>query len=165
MPLSHLDMVGVVGSSPIAPTKFGREIKHLAETPSAFFLAVPNGRSSAPQPCNGYHPRAQRGGPHPARPVRCREEPARADRPSRPRRGACARSTIRVRCRDAQSQAPPEPFAHGHRQGCRTKTMLWRSWLSTNTPLLFCGKTTGRPRLLATVKAATKSVPTVESPT
>jgi hypothetical protein len=37
----HLDMVGVVGSSPIAPTKFGRENKHLAETPSAFFLAVP----------------------------------------------------------------------------------------------------------------------------
>ena len=33
-------MVGVVGSSPIAPTKFGRENKHLAETPSAFFLAV-----------------------------------------------------------------------------------------------------------------------------
>ena len=34
-------MVGVVGSSPIAPTKFGRENKHLAETPSAFFLVVP----------------------------------------------------------------------------------------------------------------------------
>ena len=34
-------MVGVVGSSPIAPTKFGRENKHLAETPSAFFLPVP----------------------------------------------------------------------------------------------------------------------------
>ena len=31
-------MVGVVGSSPIAPTKFGRRIKHLAETLSAFFL-------------------------------------------------------------------------------------------------------------------------------
>ena len=34
-------MVGVVGSSPIAPTKFGREIKHLAETLGAFFLVVP----------------------------------------------------------------------------------------------------------------------------
>jgi hypothetical protein len=33
-------MVGVVGSSPIAPTKFGRRNKHLAETPGAFFLAV-----------------------------------------------------------------------------------------------------------------------------
>jgi hypothetical protein len=33
-------MVGVVGSSPIAPTKFGKENKHLAETPSAFFLVV-----------------------------------------------------------------------------------------------------------------------------
>ena len=34
-------MVGVVGSSPIAPTKFGRKIKHLAETSGAFFLPVP----------------------------------------------------------------------------------------------------------------------------
>jgi hypothetical protein len=33
--------VGVVGSSPIAPTKFGRKIKDLAETLSPFFLAVP----------------------------------------------------------------------------------------------------------------------------
>ena len=33
-----LDMVGVVGSSPIAPTKFGREIRHLAATLGAFFL-------------------------------------------------------------------------------------------------------------------------------
>ena len=31
-------MVGVVGSSPIAPTKFGTQIKHLAATPGAFFL-------------------------------------------------------------------------------------------------------------------------------
>ncbi len=31
-------MVGVVGSSPIAPTKFGRRIKHLAETLGAFFI-------------------------------------------------------------------------------------------------------------------------------
>ena len=31
-------MVGVVGSSPIAPTKFGREIKALAETLGPFFL-------------------------------------------------------------------------------------------------------------------------------
>ena len=30
-------MVGVVGSSPIAPTKFGNLIKHLAETLGAFF--------------------------------------------------------------------------------------------------------------------------------
>ena len=30
-------MVGVVGSSPIAPTKYGRKIKHLAETLGAFF--------------------------------------------------------------------------------------------------------------------------------
>ena len=30
-------MVGVDGSSPFAPTKFGREIKHLAETLGAFF--------------------------------------------------------------------------------------------------------------------------------
>jgi hypothetical protein len=30
-------MVGVVGSSPIAPTKFTRENKHLAETLGAFF--------------------------------------------------------------------------------------------------------------------------------
>ena len=35
-------MVGVDGSSPFAPTKFGREVEHLAETSSAFFLAVPN---------------------------------------------------------------------------------------------------------------------------
>ena len=34
-------MVGVVGSSPIAPTKCGSEIKHLAETPSAFLLLSP----------------------------------------------------------------------------------------------------------------------------
>ena len=34
-------MVGVDGSSPFAPTKIGREIKHLAETLGAFFLAVP----------------------------------------------------------------------------------------------------------------------------
>ena len=33
-------MVGVVGSSPIAPTKFGRRIKHLAVTLGAFFLPV-----------------------------------------------------------------------------------------------------------------------------
>ena len=42
MPFSHLDMVGVDGSSPFAPTKIGREIKHLAETLSAFFLPKPN---------------------------------------------------------------------------------------------------------------------------
>ena len=31
-------MVGVDGSSPFAPTKHGRKIKHLAATPGAFFL-------------------------------------------------------------------------------------------------------------------------------
>src|SRR5687768_5106168 len=45
-------MVGVVGSSPIAPTKIGREDKHLAETPSAFFLVVPSAPPSAP--CAGH---------------------------------------------------------------------------------------------------------------
>ena len=34
-------MVGVDGSSPFAPTKFGRKNKHLTETPGAFFFAVP----------------------------------------------------------------------------------------------------------------------------
>ena len=34
-------MVGVDGSSPFAPTKFGRKIKHLAETLGAFFLMCP----------------------------------------------------------------------------------------------------------------------------
>ena len=33
-------MVGVVGSSPIAPTKIPNEIKHLAVTSGAFFVAV-----------------------------------------------------------------------------------------------------------------------------
>jgi hypothetical protein len=33
-------MVGVVGSSPIAPTKIGREIKRLAATLGAFFVGV-----------------------------------------------------------------------------------------------------------------------------
>jgi hypothetical protein len=33
-------MVGVVGSSPIAPTKFGRKIKGLAVPPSPLSLAV-----------------------------------------------------------------------------------------------------------------------------
>ena len=38
-------MVGVDGSCPFAPTKFGRGNKHLAETPGAFFLVVrKNGR-------------------------------------------------------------------------------------------------------------------------
>jgi hypothetical protein len=32
-----LDMVGVASSNLVAPTKFGRQIKHLAETPGAFF--------------------------------------------------------------------------------------------------------------------------------
>ena len=32
-----LDMVGVASSNLVAPTKFGRKIKHLAETPGAFF--------------------------------------------------------------------------------------------------------------------------------
>ena len=36
-------MVGVVGSSPIAPTKFGRRIKHLAATPGAFSFPVGQG--------------------------------------------------------------------------------------------------------------------------
>ena len=40
-------MVGVVGSSPIAPTKFGTQIKHLAATPGAFFLAVRTSKTSA----------------------------------------------------------------------------------------------------------------------
>jgi hypothetical protein len=35
-------MVGVDGSSPFAPTKIGSKNKHLAETPSAFFLSVRN---------------------------------------------------------------------------------------------------------------------------
>ena len=33
-----LDMVGVVGSSPIAPTNKHNYIKHLAETLGAFFI-------------------------------------------------------------------------------------------------------------------------------
>ena len=33
-------MVGVGGSSPLAPTNFGRPIKHLAEMLGAFFLPV-----------------------------------------------------------------------------------------------------------------------------
>jgi hypothetical protein len=36
-------MVGVVGSSPIAPTKFGKKNKHLADTLGAFFVNVPCG--------------------------------------------------------------------------------------------------------------------------
>ncbi len=36
--VSVLDMVGVASSNLVAPTKFGRKIKHLAETPSAFFF-------------------------------------------------------------------------------------------------------------------------------
>ena len=44
-------MVGVVGSSPFAPTKFGREIKHLAETPGAFFLPV---RKSGARVCEWF---------------------------------------------------------------------------------------------------------------
>ena len=36
-----LDMVGVASSNLVAPTKFGRKIKHLAETPGAFFMAHP----------------------------------------------------------------------------------------------------------------------------
>ena len=42
-------MVGVDGSSPFAPTKFGREKKHLAETLGAFFFQW--GKSGA----NGRH--------------------------------------------------------------------------------------------------------------
>ena len=34
-------MVGVDGSSPFAPTKFGRKNKHLAATPGALFLVAP----------------------------------------------------------------------------------------------------------------------------
>ncbi len=41
--VSVLDMVGVASSNLVAPTKFGRKIKHLAETLSAFFSSV--GRS------------------------------------------------------------------------------------------------------------------------
>ena len=33
-------MVGVDGSSPFAPTKFGRKNKHLAETLGAFFILL-----------------------------------------------------------------------------------------------------------------------------
>ena len=40
-------MVGVVGSSPIAPTKIGSGIKHLAETLGAFFLPVRNRQEHA----------------------------------------------------------------------------------------------------------------------
>jgi len=36
--------VGVDGSSPFAPTKIGREIKHLTETLSAFFLGATEGQ-------------------------------------------------------------------------------------------------------------------------
>ena len=32
-----LDMVGVASSNLVAPTKFGRKNKHLAEMPGAFF--------------------------------------------------------------------------------------------------------------------------------
>ena len=46
-------MVGVGGSSPLAPTKFGREIKHLAETPSAFFLPVPKKYQKAAHDSSG----------------------------------------------------------------------------------------------------------------
>ena len=35
-------MVGVVGSSPIAPTNKHNEIKHLAETLGAFFMLMKN---------------------------------------------------------------------------------------------------------------------------
>ena len=34
-------MVGVASSNLVAPTKFGRKIKHLAETLGAFFMAPP----------------------------------------------------------------------------------------------------------------------------
>ena len=33
------DMEGVASTNLVAPTKFGREIKHTAETPGAFFIA------------------------------------------------------------------------------------------------------------------------------
>ncbi len=35
-----LDMVRVASSNLVAPTKFGRKFKHLAETPGAFFSSV-----------------------------------------------------------------------------------------------------------------------------
>ena len=40
LPSARFDMVGVVGSSPIAPTKIGRQIKHLAGTLSAFSIPL-----------------------------------------------------------------------------------------------------------------------------
>ena len=33
-------MVGVASSNLVAPTKFGRKNKHLAETPGAFFCSI-----------------------------------------------------------------------------------------------------------------------------
>ena len=51
----RLDMVGVDGSSPFAPTKFGRKIRHLTETLGACFLAVPKKYQKA-----GANPGARR---------------------------------------------------------------------------------------------------------
>ena len=48
-------MVGVVGSSPIAPTKFGRKNKHLAATPGACSLFGPRCcRPAPPDAIGGY---------------------------------------------------------------------------------------------------------------
>jgi hypothetical protein len=50
-------MVGVDGSSPFAPTKIGREIKHLAAMPGAFFLAAPKSHQFvANTECGGAQP-------------------------------------------------------------------------------------------------------------
>ena len=45
-------MVGVDGSSPFAPTKIGRESKHLAETLGAFFLSKPKSTKNAESSVN-----------------------------------------------------------------------------------------------------------------
>ena len=48
IPLSHLDMVGVVGSSPIAPTRFGRGIEGLAEMPGpSYFRSRKDNKAAA----------------------------------------------------------------------------------------------------------------------
>ena len=53
-------MVGVDGSSPFAPTKFGRKNKHLAETPGAFFLVVPKKYQKAASRCGSVQGRLAR---------------------------------------------------------------------------------------------------------
>ena len=113
-------MVGVVGSSPIAPTKFGREIRHLAETPGAFLLV-------AREKYGNSLPRRDRAKRTQFPSILCdrKRTHRQQHRPGRERQASAALFAFRLSARQVRTEGVPCIALQGSSRNCFGVVKTW----------------------------------------